>query len=95
MALYEELLVVIEHVEAAFEIAEQDGDRLDALLIGEVLEPLLLDLVLGTALHALFLRLQVQLFQFVRNSGVKSLANRSRLISGELESNIQLSRGSV
>ncbi len=31
-ALDEKLLVVIEHVEAAFEIAEEHGDGLDALV---------------------------------------------------------------
>ena len=63
-ALDEELLVVIEHVEAAFEVAEQDRDRLDALLVREVLEALLLNLVHGHAAQALGLRLQVQIFQF-------------------------------
>ena len=43
--LSEELLVVIEHVQAAFEVAEQHGHGLDALLVGQVLEALFLDLV--------------------------------------------------
>ena len=64
-ALDQELLVVIQHVQAAFQVAEQDGDRLDALLVRQVLEALLLDLVRGRPLLALLLGLQVQLFQFV------------------------------
>ena len=33
-ALEQKFFVVVEHVQAAFEIAEQDGDRLDALFVG-------------------------------------------------------------
>src|SRR4029077_15662158 len=36
-ALDKKLLVVIQHVEASFQIAEQDGDRLNALLVRQVL----------------------------------------------------------
>ena len=44
VALQQELLVVVEHVQPAFEIAEEDGHGLDALFVGEVLEALLLNL---------------------------------------------------
>jgi hypothetical protein len=62
-ALDKELLVVIEHVEAAFEVAEQDGDSLDALLVLQVLEAFLLDLVHGHAGLPLRLGSQIQFFQ--------------------------------
>ncbi len=62
-ALDQELLVVVEHVQAAFEVAEQHGDGLDPLLVGQVLQALFLNLVGGNALPALLLGLQVQLFQ--------------------------------
>ena len=52
-------------MQAAFEVAEQHGDGLDALLVGEVLEPLFLDLVHGNAVLALLLGAQVQVFKFV------------------------------
>src|SRR3984893_5460149 len=63
--LDEELLVIVKHVQAAFEIAEKHGDRLDPLFIGQILEPLFLDLVSCDAVPALFLRLQIQFFEFV------------------------------
>ena len=56
-------------MEAAFEVAEQDRDGLDALLVGQVLEALFLDLVHGGAAQALGFRLQIQIFQF----GVRKL----------------------
>jgi len=52
-------------VQAAFEVAEQHRHRLDPLFVGQVLEPLFPDLVRINALLALFLRLQIQFFQFV------------------------------
>src|SRR5882724_1393589 len=64
-ALDEEFLVVIEHVQTAFEVGEEDGDRLDALLVSEVLEALFLDFADGGALEALFLSFQVQLLELV------------------------------
>ncbi len=72
-ALYEKLLVVIEHVEAAFEVTEQDRDGLDALLVREVLEALLLNLVHGRAAEAVGFGLQIQLFQFRVGEGQKVL----------------------
>ena len=41
----EELLVVIEQMQAAFEVGEEHGDGLDALLIGEILQPFFADLI--------------------------------------------------
>src|SRR5579859_4416997 len=64
-ALDQELLVVVQHMQPAFKIAEEHGYGLDALLIGQILEPGFLDLVHGNAIFALLLRLQVQVFQFV------------------------------
>ena len=64
-ALDQELLVVVEHVQAAFQVAEQHGDGLDALLVGQILQALFLDFVQGNALLALLFGVQVQLFQLV------------------------------
>ncbi len=64
-ALEQELLVVVEHVQAAFEVAEQHGDRLDALLVGQVLQALLLDLMQGDAVLALLFGAQIQVFELV------------------------------
>src|ERR1700680_2839391 len=63
--LDEKLLVIVKHVQAAFEIAEKHGDRLDPLFIGQILEPLFLDLVSCDAVPALLLRLQIQFFELV------------------------------
>ena len=70
-ALDQKLLVVIEHVQPAFEIAEEHGHGLDPLLVGQILQPLFLDLVDGDAVPALLLRLQIQFFQFVVGEGQK------------------------
>ena len=63
IALDQELLVVVEHVQPAFEVAEQNGDGLDARLVGEILQPFLLDGAGDYAVLALFLGHQVQVFQ--------------------------------
>ena len=66
-ALDEELLVVVEHVQPAFEVGEEHGDGLDTLVVGEPLQTLFLELVDGDALLALFFGLEVQLLKlFVR-----------------------------
>ena len=52
-------------MQAAFEVAEEHGHGLDALFVGEILEPLFLNLVGSHAVEPLLLRLQIQLFQFV------------------------------
>ncbi len=62
-ALQQELLVIIQHVQTAFEVAEHDGHGLDPLLIREVFEALFPDLVDRNALQTLFLGGQIQLFQ--------------------------------
>src|SRR4029077_13328276 len=48
--LEEELFVVIKHVEAAFEVAEEDSDGLDALFGGEIFEALFLNFMNGGAI---------------------------------------------
>ena len=63
--LDQKLLVVIQHVQPALEIAKEHGHSLDPLLVGQILQPLFLDLVDRDTLTALFLRLQIQFFQFV------------------------------
>ena len=56
---HEEVLVVVEHVQAAFEVAEDDSDGLDALGVGQIFQALLLDSAEGDALLALVLGGQV------------------------------------
>src|SRR6185369_13490110 len=63
-ALDQELLVVIENVQPAFEVAEQQRHGLDPLLVSQVLEALLLNLLHGNAFHSLILGVQIQFFQF-------------------------------
>ncbi len=64
-ALDQKLLVVVQHVQPAFKIAEHHGHGLDPLFVGQVLQPLLLDLANWHAGPALLLRFQIQVFQFV------------------------------
>ena len=63
VALDQELLVVVQHVQPAFEIAEEHGHRLDALLVGQILEPLFAELVGRNTVPALLLGREVQLFE--------------------------------
>src|SRR6267378_3183621 len=70
-ALDQKLLVVIEHVQAAFEIAEQDGHRLDALFIRQILEAFFLNLVLGNSFLTLLFGSQIQLLQLIIGKGKK------------------------
>src|SRR5262249_52405980 len=56
-ALYQEFFVIVQHVKPAFEIAKEDGHGLDSLLVGQVLKPLLLDLVRCDPGFTLFLSL--------------------------------------
>jgi hypothetical protein len=51
-------------VQAAFEVAEEDGDSLDALFVGEVLEAVFLNLVNGGAILALLFGLEIEIFEF-------------------------------
>ena len=62
-ALDQEFLVVVEHVQAALEVAEAQRHSLDALLVGQILQPLFLQLVTIDAVLALLFRLDVQIFQ--------------------------------
>ena len=52
-------------MQPAFEIAEKNRHRLDALFVGEIFQPVFLNLVRGGAISALLLRLQVEFFEFV------------------------------
>ena len=63
IALYQELLVVVQHVQPAFEIAEQNRYGLNATLVGQILQPFFLDHIRGDALLALLFCGQVQVFQ--------------------------------
>ncbi len=58
-----ELLVVVEHVQAAFEVAEHDGDGLDPLIVGQILDALFLQLVRRHAVLPLLLDGQIQFFE--------------------------------
>ena len=64
-AFQQELLVIVEHVQAAFEVAEEHGHGLDPLLVGQVFQPVFLDLAGGGAVPALLLCLEVEFFEFV------------------------------
>jgi hypothetical protein len=57
-------------VQAAFEVAEEHGDGLDALLVGQVLQRFA-DLVGRYAAEAVALGLQIQLFQLLIAEGKK------------------------
>jgi hypothetical protein len=58
-ALDQELFIVIEHVQAAFEVAEQQGNGFDALLIGQILETAFPDLLDRSALQTLLLGFEI------------------------------------
>jgi len=53
-------------MQPAFEVAEQHGNGLDALLVGKVLYALLLNLVGRDAVSALLLGFEVQLYDSER-----------------------------
>jgi hypothetical protein len=52
-------------MEPSFKVAEEDGYSLDALLIGEILEALFLDLMGSDAILALLLGFEVLLFELL------------------------------
>jgi hypothetical protein len=56
-------------VQAAFEVAEQNGDGFNAFFVGEILEALFLDFVHRHAILALFFGFQIQLLQLVVRKG--------------------------
>ena len=76
----QEFLVVIEQVQPAFQVAEEHGDGLDPLLIGQVLDPRLANLVRGNAAGAFGLGSQIELFQLLVWEG-KEIAILSRHVS--------------
>jgi hypothetical protein len=58
-------------VEAAFEVAEKDGDGLDALFVGEVLEAVFLNFMDGGAILALLFGLEIEIFELFVGQGKK------------------------
>src|SRR5258708_6512921 len=70
-AFDKELFVVSEDVQAAFEVAEQNGDGLDALFIGEIFEALFLNFVHRHAILALLFGFQIQLLELIVGKGEK------------------------
>jgi len=52
-------------MEAAFQVAEHHGYGLDPLFVGQVFQPLLLNLPDWHTVPALLLRFQIQVFQFI------------------------------
>lgn len=63
--LDQKFLVIVQHVQTAFEVAEQYCHRFNPLFVGQILQPLILNFVQGNAVLALLFRLQIQLFQFL------------------------------
>ena len=61
--LDQEFLVVVEHVQAAFQVAKAHRHRLDALLVGQVAQALLGQLIHGRTGRALGFSFEVELFQ--------------------------------
>ena len=72
-ALDQELFIVVQHVQTAFEVAEHDGDGLDALLVRQILQAFFLKLMNGHAAMSLLLGVQVQFFQFRVGKGEEIL----------------------
>src|SRR5713101_329577 len=70
-ALDEKLLVVIEHVQPAFEVAEQHGHGLETLFVRQILDAFFLNLVRGDTVLALLLGFQIQLLQLIIGNGKK------------------------
>src|SRR5581483_6868494 len=84
-ALQQEFLVVVQHVQAPFEIAEEHGYVLDPFFVRKVLEPFFLNLVSCRPVLALLFGLQIQLLKFVVRKGKKlpkfcSHASPSKLV---------------
>src|SRR4051812_43458670 len=63
--LDQKLLVVVQHMQTTFKIAEQYGYGFDPFLVSEILEPFFLDKVGCYPFLPLLFGLQVQLFQLV------------------------------
>ena len=81
----EELLVVVEQVEAALKVREQYRHGLDALFVGEVFEAFLADLVAGNTADAVMLGLQVKFFQLLVREGKEiAVISRHGSPSGEM-----------
>ena len=96
-------------METAFEVREDDGDSLNALGVGEVFEPLLLELVGGDAGLSLLFCLQVQVFElfvgqlqevskFVRHESPSShhettTGEQGRLEAGQADESLRVRSG--
>ena len=52
-------------MQAAFEVAEEDGDGLDALFGAEIFEAFFLNFVDGCAIFALLFGFEIEFFEFV------------------------------
>ena len=71
MGAQQKLLVVVEQVQAAFQIREQYRHCLDVLLVCQVLDPLIANLLDRQPAHAVCLGLQVQFFKLLVREGKK------------------------
>ena len=81
-----EFLVVIEQVQAAFKIREQDRHRLDALFVGEVFQTRFFDLVDGNPADAFMLGLQILFFKLLIGEGKEiAVISRHGSPSGEMK----------
>src|SRR5262245_46079158 len=73
--LEQELLVVVQHVETAFEAAGAGRRRLDPLFVGQVFDPGLANLARVLAADAVSLGLEIHLLQLVVRD-LKKIAQR-------------------
>ncbi len=91
--LEQELLVIVQHVQPAFEVGEAHGDRLDALLVVEIAHPLFADHVGGPPGQPLLLGLEVHLLQLVVGDLQKVAQPRMRGARRRPRHLLQLLRG--
>src|SRR5215467_6109145 len=69
VALHQEFLVVVEHVQPALEIAEKDRDGFNAFFVRQVLETFFLDFLNGSVFLAMFFCFQIQFFELLVGEG--------------------------
>ena len=77
----QKLLVVVEQVQAALKVGEQHGHGLDALLVGQVLQPLFANLVGRHAVGAVGLGFQVQFLPAPRRRELENCGTQWTWIS--------------
>ena len=65
----QELLVIVQQVQAAFEIAEQNGDSLDAFFIRQILQTRVADLVRRYTVEPVALGLKIEFLQLLVSEG--------------------------